>query len=76
MYDAFTSVELAVKNLREEWVSPTASKALPVFDDLRAKYVHRRYETIDAYVVYLKNLVGTGYTKAESDNVSLAEKFK
>ena len=76
LLDNYSSVSNSVDKLSQVWESPTASKSLPVIEDLRSKYVHRRYETIDAYVSYLKNLVGTGYSETEHDNVSLADKFK
>lgn len=68
--------QAAIKNLNSTWQGEAAQATVAAYDAFAAQYFQNYYDTIDAYVKFLRQKVEEGYFITENQNTSLADAFK
>ena len=71
-----TDVDSKVRSLDAYWDSPAAQKAMNAYSSLKQSYSEPRYNAMNNFVNYLRQVIGEGYTNTEETNKSLADRFK
>ena len=76
LQDEFTKVEHSINKLLNNWNSPTTNNAINQFKKIKTKCYDQRYNTINSYVVSLRNTISTDYKSVERKNKKIADSYK
>lgn len=76
MKNGMNDVASAMNTLDNYWEGAAANATMNKFNNIKNSYSDARYNVVDAFVNFLNEQVGQGYSQTESVNKSLASQFK
>lgn len=68
--------QTAIKGLSSTWQGDASQATISAYDTFAANYFQNYYDTIDAYVKFLRTNVSADYQSTENTNTTLADAFK
>lgn len=74
--NALSEVTSAMNSLKGAWSGAAGEQVIAMFNDLQNNCIEEQRKAIEAYALYLRQCVATGYEHVETANVVLSDAFK